>query len=194
MCSGRGVARTALAVVTALATAVVMWSAAPASAAERLFRDAADDAPARVDIRAVRVEHGTRALRLVVRVDRLRRNRGGGTDSVVVYVDHMTRRRGPEFYAQVEGFHAAFGRMRRWRPTRASGDPEARRCRGFRARYRTRADRVVFVLPRSRDCVGRIRRARVSATVAHPRDPGWSDFVVDHAPARREFYRWVRVG
>jgi hypothetical protein len=181
--------RTAAAAAVALATAVALM--APAVAAERLFRDAADDAPARVDIRRVRVEHGARALRLVVRVDRLRRNRGGATDSAVVYVDHMTRRRGPEFYAQVEGFHSSFGRMRRWRPVRSSQDPD--RCNGFRARYQARADRVVFVLPRSRDCLGRIRRVRVSVTVAHPRDPSWSDFVVDHAPARRQFYRWVRV-
>ena len=184
--------RTAAVAVSALATAVSVM--APASAAERLFRDAADDAPARVDIRSVRVEHQARALRLVVRVDELRRNRGGAADSVTVYVDHMLRRRGPEYYAQVEGFHAYFGRVRRWRPVANPDDPYTSGCDDLTARYQTRRDRVVFVLPRTRACLGRIQRARVSVAVAHPLDANWSDFVVDHAPARRRFYGWVRVG
>jgi len=170
--------------------------AAPAQADDRVFRDARDDAPARVDIRAVRVIHRVKALRVVVRLDNVRRNRDGSMDSFVAYVDSRRKRTGPEFYASVEGNHWYFGRMRRWRvvPSSDPGDPFTNGCRRARADVDLREDRVTFRLPRTRRCIGRIARAGVSAVAAHRVRPSGSKFVVDNAPARRRFYRAVRVG
>ena len=170
--------------------------AAPAQADDRAFRDAHDDAPARVDIRAVRVTHRVKALRVVVRLDDVRRNRDGSMDTFVVYVDSRRQRTGPEFFASVEGFHWYFGRMRRWRAVRSPdpGDPFTSGCRGARADVDLRDDRVTFVLPRTRRCIRRITGARVSAVAAHRVRPTGSRFVVDNAPGRRRFYRSVRVG
>jgi hypothetical protein len=167
----------------------------PAYAADRVFRDARNDAPARVDVRAVRVVHGTKALRVVVRLDDLRRRRDGSMDTVVVYVDSRRSRHGPEFYSSVDGFHSYFGRMRGWRgvPSRNPDNPFTGRCRAARADADLRRDRIVFVMPRTRRCVGKIRRARVNVLAAH-RVGRSSRVVIDHAPARRRFSAAVRVG
>jgi hypothetical protein len=188
--------RTTTVLVGVLGTLVGLLVAAPAQADDRAFSDARDDAPARVDIRAVRVTHRVKALRVVVRIDDVRRNRDRSMDSFVVYIDSRRGRTGPEFYASVEGFHWYFGRMRRWRPVRSSDrdDPFTSGCRRARADVDVREDRVTFVLPRTRRCIRRIARARVSAVAAHRVRPSGSKFVVDNAPARRRFYRAVRVG
>ena len=187
--------RTATVLVGVLGAAAGLMVAAPAQADDRAFRDVRDDAPARVDIRAVRVTHEVKTLRVVVRLDDVRRNRDGSLDSFAVYVDSVRRRTGPEFFANVEGFHLYFGRMRRWRAVRPDrDDPYTSGCRRARADVDLRDDRVTFVLPRTRRCIGRIARARVSAVAAHRVRPSGSRFVVDNAPARRRFYRQVRVG
>ena len=187
--------RTTTALVAVLGAVAGLMVAAPAQADDRVFRDVRDDAPARVDIRAVRVTHEVKTLRVVMRLDDVRRNRDGSLDSFAVYVDSLRRRTGPEFFANVEGFHLYFGRMRRWRAVRPDrDDPYTSGCRRTRADVDLRDDRVTFVLPRTRRCIGRIARVRVSAVAAHRVRPSGSRFVVDNAPARRRFYRQVRVG
>jgi hypothetical protein len=188
--------RTKTVLVGVLGALAGLLVAAPAQADDRAFSDARDDAPARVDIRAVRVSHRVKALRVVVRLDNMRRNRDGSMDSFVVYVDSRRRRTGPEFYASIEGFHWYFGRMRRWRPVRSPdrADPFTSGCRRARADVDVSADKVTFVLPRTRRCIGKIARARVSVVAAHRVRPSGSKIVVDHAPARRRFYGPVRVG
>ncbi len=191
--SGLRLMGTTTALVGVLASAAVLL--APAHAAERVFRDA-DDAPARVDVRATRVGHGSRALRVVVRLDDLRRNPGRGLDDVVVFVDTRRSRTGPEFHSSIQGFHWYFGRVRNWRPVPSSApnDPYTSGCRGLRADPDLRRDTVAFVMPRTRRCIGQPARVRVSVLAAHALDDSGSRYVVDHAPARRRFYRWVRVG
>jgi hypothetical protein len=193
MFSSLGALRTSVVVGALLITAL---SAAPAQAAGDTFRDAANDAPARVDVRSVHVAHTMEVLRVRVGVDDYRRNRDRSLDSVYAYIDTNRSRRGPEHVASIEGFNWYFLPVRNWRtqPSPDRDDPFTSGCRGMRADFDLRRDYVVFTLPRTKRCIGRPRNARISAAAAHPRDPQWSRFVIDHAPARHRFYRWLHRG
>lgn len=184
--------------VAAAVAAVLTLVSTPAHAAEAVFLDKRGDAPARVDIERVKVVHNIRAVRTVVKVANLRwTNQFRTADDVIVFVDTEPKRVGPEFFASFSGNHWYFGRMRHWRTIR-SGDPDdpfTSGCRGFRADYDVRSDRVTFRMPRTDLCVGKPRRLRVAAYMSHAVDGDYDDLVTDWAPARRTFYRrWVPAG
>jgi hypothetical protein len=182
---------------------VVLWAVlacvfttAPAVAAEDIFRDAATDAPTRIDIRRVRVLHGADSLKVVVRLDDYRSNRNGGLDDVIVYLDSDRARQGPEFMLRVRGVRYYFLRMRHWRTLRSPyrSAPYTSGCSGLRFRYDFDRDRVAFTVPRVHRCVGRPRDVRVSVEAAHRRETARSSYVEDYAPAEHQFYDWVRQG
>jgi len=189
--------RSKLSAVLAGAMAAALVST-PAHGAEAVFVDDRRDAPARVDIQRVKVVHNQRAIRTVVKVANLRwANQYRTADDAVVFVDTHRKRVGPEFYGSFSGNHWYFGRMRQWRII-SSGDPDnpfTGGCRGFRADYDVRRDRVTFRMPRTDRCVGTPRRLRVAAYMSHAVGGDYDDLITDWAPARRTFYRqWVRVG
>jgi hypothetical protein len=169
---------------------------APADAARDSSRDAANDAPARVDIRRVRVVHAVETLKVAVRLDDYRGNRNGGLDSVIVYVDTDGVRVGPEFMVRVRGFRYYFLRMRHWRTLRSPyrSAPYTSGCTGLHFRYNFDLDRVTVSVPRTDRCLGRPRDVRVSAVAAHRRDTARPSYVEDYAPAERQFYDWVHQG
>ena len=165
----------------------------PAFAAQGTFRDVADDAPARVDLRRVRVVHGSESLKLAVHLDDYRGNRNGGLDNVTVYLDTDRARIGPEFMVRVRGFQYYFLRMRQWRTLRSPyrSSPYTSGCGGLRFRYDFDRDRVSFTVPRVSRCLGRPQDVRVSVVASHQRRTAGSGYVEDYAPAERQFYNWV---
>lgn len=179
---------------------VALWSAlvsvlaaGPAYSAQHDFRDPADDAPARVDVRRVRVVHSAGSLRVAVHLEDYRGDRNGRLDSVTAYLDTDSALEGPEFLVRVRGVRYYFLRMRHWRTIRSpySSAPYTSGCGGLGFRYDFDRDRVVFTVPRVRRCIGRPRDVRVSVVAAHQLREAGSGYVEDYAPAERQFYGWV---
>ena len=174
-----------LAAVTSaiVAGAVTVVAAATANADTGRFRDRANDAPAAIDLRSVKVKNFKRVV-VRARYDNLVDGRSGGWS---VYFDTNKRRVGPEFGAGgglSRGTDWKISRMRGWQYT---GNP--RSCPiEMKVNYR----RDVSTFQVSRRCLDRPGRVRVSVVASKSRPDG--SVRRDYAPRRHRFYDWVPRG
>ena len=173
--------------VAAAAAALTLGLAAPAAADSIGVEDPADIGHG-VDLRAVRVVHGEKNLRIVLTHTNLRRDPSTGS-SGVVYIDTNAADQGPELVFAGGYFEGAdyqlletegFG-VKRW------GDP----VNGFH-KLRLDYDKEQTRMRISRNALGDVDAVRVAVKVAGQRTDG--SVVSDWLGERRSFTSWVDRG
>ena len=175
--------RSTRALAVALATAAMLAVVPPAQAATTVVRDGGD-VPSLTDIRAVRVEHNDRTVKVRVAFPDLRRQADAG---LTMYFDSNPDARGPERGIGLPLFSGADFAMFRMRDWRFVGDPVD--CR-YGADYRWRRD--VLVLTARRGCFGRPDEIRVGMKMRDLADG--SHPVTDWLIGRRRFTEGVASG
>lgn len=176
--------RSTRALAVALATAATLAVMPPAQAATTVVRDGGD-VPSLTDIRAVRVEHGERTVKVRVTFPDLRRQAAAG---LTMYFDSNRDARGPERGIGLPLFSGADFAMFRMRDWRFVGDNPVG-CR-YGADYRWRRD--VLVLTARRGCFGRPDAIRVGMKMRDLADG--SHPVTDWLIGRRRFTEWLPSG
>ncbi|MDO9377526.1 MAG: hypothetical protein Q7T56_01655 [Nocardioidaceae bacterium] len=173
-----------------LSTALVAVGS-PASAATKTFVDAKGDAPFDVDIRKVKVVHGKKAVRIVVRVQDLVLDEFGLAPESSVFIDTKKSKRGPEYMVGTGGYHAYFFAVKNWKLLSFPDDPYGDITCGWKLAESESADLLTYQVPRS--CLGNPSRIRVSVVI-RSYDQDGNTVSSDKSPAYRKFHGWVRRG
>lgn len=176
--------RSTRALAVALATAAAVAVVPPAQAATTLVRDGGD-VPSLTDIRAVRVTHTDRRVRVRVTFPDLRRRAEAG---LTMFFDSDRDARGPERGIALPLFGGADFAMSRMRDWQFVGSNPVR-C-SYGADYRWGRD--VLVLTARRGCFGRPDEIRVGMRMRDLADG--SHPVTDWLIGRRRFTEWLPTG
>jgi hypothetical protein len=164
-----------LAAGLAVAGALVIAPAAPASAETTSFVDGADAAPSLNDILRVGVNHGTDQVAVRIKFTDLRANSQGGPAGITIFLDTNRDRTGPEFRLDSglqSGTDYQLHRARNWRPV---GGPKS--CE-HNLDLQFRKDRLVFTV--ARGCIRTPDTVRVGAKMT------------DHFDASHPIHDWMK--
>ena len=186
-------ARRLLVALAAAAVAVSVVSAAPASAAERTFKDRAGDVRGGFDIESVRVANTGKWIKIRTHHHNLRYGDTAPGGGVSVFIDTAHRRHGPEFrFSGPVGFDGDYAlvTVHRWK-----ADDEALNCKGLRFGVNYKRDVVHFAV--TRRCLDRAfdhRVGKIRVAVQAAQNTASGDPRIDWAPKRRTLYPAVARG
>ena len=158
--------RTTRLLAAAGGVALTLGLAGPASAEATSFDDGADTPASLNDILVVNLNHGANQAKVKISFTDLRKRSAGGPASIVIFLDTLPNRKGPEFRlgsGLQNGTDYQLVRMRDWKPV---GGPKS--CE-HNLDLQFRKDRLIFTV--ARGCIGTPETLRVGARMTDHFDP-----------------------